>query len=79
VSGGTWAVTAEHAGSAENREFAAIGGGDALLDFADEPLVVVHHALHGFDYQRFAVAALLRCQLRELGLKIGTQVYFHEV
>lgn len=53
-------------------ELAAIRGGYALLNFADEPLVIVHHALHGFDHERFAVAALLGSQLRELGLKVGT-------
>ncbi len=58
-------------------ELATIGGGDALLDFTDEPLVVVHHALHGFDYQRFAVAALLGGEFGALGLKVGAEMYSH--
>ncbi len=49
-------------------ELAAIGRGDAFFDFTDEPLIVVHHALHGLDHQHFAVTALLRCELRELRL-----------
>jgi hypothetical protein len=41
-------------------ELAAISGGDSFFNFANEPLVVVHHPLHGLHDKCLGVAALLR-------------------
>ena len=60
-------------------ELATISGGNSLLDFANEPLIVVDQTLDGFDYQGFAVAALLGSQLRKFSLQGGTQMQFHGV
>lgn len=50
-------------------ELTAIGSGEAFFHFAQEPFVVVEHAFHGFDNQRFALATLFEGHTRKLFLK----------
>jgi hypothetical protein len=40
-------------------KLASIGSGQALVDLAQKPVIVVQQALHRFQHQRFRGAALL--------------------
>jgi hypothetical protein len=58
-------------------KFAAIGGGESLFYFLEEPFVVVDQALDGFHDQGLAVTALFGGKAGELFLQVGIQSYFH--
>src|SRR6266513_782440 len=58
-------------------ELTAVGGGKPFLNFLHEPFIVVDHALHGFNHQRLAIAALLGGKAGELCLQVGVQTHFH--
>jgi hypothetical protein len=58
-------------------KFAAIGGGESLFYFLEEPFVVIDQALDGFHYQGLAVATLFGGQAGELFLQVGIESYFH--
>jgi len=60
-------------------KLAAIGGSKTFVDFLQEPFLRVHQPLYRFFYQRFGGAALLSSHARELGLKIGVELYIHAV
>ena len=58
-------------------ELAPISGGEAFLHFPDKPLVVIHHALGGFQNKCLHFAALLVGETGKLGFQIGGESYFH--
>jgi hypothetical protein len=57
----------------------AIRGGKTLVDFTQEPLVIVHHSFHGLFNERLSRAALLCGHTGEFGLQIAIEVDFHAV
>jgi len=44
-------------------KLATIGCGQAFLHFTKKPIIEVDQTLHSLQYQRFAVAPLVRCFL----------------
>ena len=51
--------------------------GEALLDFADEPVVVVNGSLDGFPYQKVGRNAAAASRPRQLPLKVRREIHFH--
>lgn len=51
--------------------------GEALLDFADEPVVVVDGSLDGFADQQLGRHAPAASRPRQLALEVGREVHFH--
>ena len=51
--------------------------GESLLDFADEPVVVVDGSLDGFADQHVGRNASPASRPRQLALEVGRKVYFH--
>src|ERR1700738_3258328 len=49
----------------------------ALIDFANEPLVVIDDPLDRVAHHGFGIAAPLACDARELGFQIWRQAHFH--
>lgn len=58
-------------------KLATVSRSQPFFDFPQEPFVVVHQPLYRFLHQSFGIAALLGSHPGQLGLQIGTQVYFH--
>ena len=56
-----------------------VGGRQSLLDFAEEPLVVIDKARDGFLGKRFRIAALFGGEAVKLGLHVGAEMYFHRL
>lgn len=52
--------------------------GEPLLDFTDEPVVVVDGSLDGFADQYVGRHAAAGSSLRQLALEVGRQVHFHK-
>ena len=59
------------------KKLASTGAGQALLNFADEPLVVINEACNGFLNKRLRIATLLGGKASELGFGGGVEMYFH--
>jgi hypothetical protein len=61
------------------KQFATVGGSQALLHLTDKPLVIVHEAFYGFARQYFGIAAARGGKTRESCLHIGAKVDFHSI
>jgi len=60
-------------------ELAAVGSGQTLPDFLQEPSLVGHQPLYGLHHQRFGGPALLGSHVRKLAFQIGAQMHVHAV
>src|SRR5579863_1763990 len=56
---------------------APVGGGQTLLYFAEEPLIIVDQTLDRFMHQRLSVAALLSGNAVQLGFELRRKTHLH--
>ena len=59
------------------QDLSSVNLGEALFDFADEPVVVINGSLDGFPDQKFGRYAAAASRPRQLALKVRRKIHFH--
>ncbi len=58
-------------------QFAPVGSGQAVLYFAEKPLVLIDELLDCLLHVRLRIPALLSRKAGELGFEFGADIHFH--